>query len=371
MMKPTRSWMSGLGLKTVATLLLSTLLVSCGSSKKYDEFIPTRIVSAGDGMSYLDANASAVSFAASGALQNYANRFTVVENSGVDHWLKQFAAGYGLSSIGDRTSNTAQIIVLNTTAPVPARHGDLSGPADVMLSTTMAPLATTIQSQLAAFTPRADDLLVMSVGMGDILKLSEDFASGGNVDVEDLKSQAFARGQAYMDYANQLYQNGTFKRIILVNPIDIRYSAYAQNGGAGLSSLIGQMTEQFTYGLKRNASTYPRDGGVWLFDATNLLLNINIGTGLNVNLTTTVCDEAAPPRAQLCSVKTADVTADAANPANTVTLLNPTVLPVNGTGSNAYSTTNYFYAGSIFPTPLVHRYMGSTLYTRMRSAIGF
>ena len=36
-----------------------------------------------------------------------------------------------------------------------------------------------------------------------------------------------------------------------------------------------------------------------------------------------------------------------------------------------YATTNYFYAGSILPTPLIHRYMGSTLYNRMRSGIGF
>ena len=372
MMKPTRSWSTGLGLKTLATMLLSALLVSCGSSKKYDEFIPTRIVSAGDGMSFLDANASNFSFLGSGALADFSNRFTVIENSGVDHWLKQFAAGYGLTSIGDRHSSTAQIIVLNDEAPVPARHNLGESPADAMLYTTTGPMVKTIESQLrlSNFTPRADDLLVMSVGLGDILKLSEDFASGTNTNVADLKDEAFARGQAYMDYANQLYQNGTYKRIILVNPIDLRYSTYAQNV-AGLSDLIGQMTERFTYGLKRNASTYPRDGGVWLFDATNLLLNINTGTGLNVNLSTTVCNEAATPRAQMCSVKTPDVALDASNPANTVTLVNPNVLPVNGTGANLYSTTNYFYAGSIFPTPLIHRYMGSTLYNRMRSTIGF
>jgi hypothetical protein len=368
MIKPNRSWTTGLGLKTLATLLLSTLLVSCGSSSKYDEFIPTRIVSAGDGMSYLDANASAVSFASSGALSNFKNRFTVVEDSGIDHWVKQFASGYGLTTLGDRNSTAAQIIVLNNEAPIPARHNDPTGPADVMLSTTTGTLTTTIQSQLNGFLPRVDDLLVMSVGLGDILKLSEDFASGANTNVTDLKAQAFARGQAYMDYANQLYQNGTYKRIILVNPIDLRYSTYAQNV-VGLSDLIGQMTEQFTFGLKRNASTYPRDRGVWLFDATNLLLNINIGTGLNVNLTTTVCNEAASPRKQVCSVKSADVTADAGDPTNPVTLLNPNVL--TGSGTNLYTTTNYFYAGSIFPTPFVHRYMGSTLYNRMRSSIGF
>ena len=82
MMKPTRSWTTGLGLKTLATLLLSTLLISCGSSKKYDEFMPTRIVSAGDGMSYI------------GAATTYANPLTVTQsgantNGTFDHWLKQ------------------------------------------------------------------------------------------------------------------------------------------------------------------------------------------------------------------------------------------------------------------------------------------
>ena len=362
MTKPTRSWMTGLGLKTVATLLLSTLLISCGSSKKYDEFIPTRIVSAGDGMSYLDANASSVIFTTSGALANYANRFTVIESSGYDHWLKQFAAGYGLTTIGDRTSTSAQIIALRTISPVAGHHSD--NPTDATLAA--------IQTQLGGFTPKADDLLVLSIGLGDILELSEAYL-GNTRTFADAKAEAFLRGQGYMDYVNTLYQNGTYKRIILVNPPDISKSPYVQtSGNANLSSLVSQMTEQFTYGLKRNASTYPRDGGVWLFDATNLLLNINLATTYNVNLTTPVCDDAVATRTQVCSVKSVDIAddiADTARTTNTFSLLSLNVLPLGGTSN--YSTTNYFYAGSIFPTPLIHRYMGSTLYTRMRSSIGF
>lgn len=395
MMKPTRSWSAGLCLKTAATLLLSTLLISCGSSKKYDEFIPSRIVSAGDALSYLDASPTVA--LPTPALSAYANRFTVVEDNAntngiYDHWLKQFASGYWAPSLGNSASTTANIVMLRTTAPVVSRHGDASTPSDAKLAD--------IQAQLSGFTPRADDLLVMSVGLGDILELSETYlaGAGGNTNLNTLKDTAFARGQAYMDYANLLYQNGTFKRIVLVNPIDISNSPYAQKAKAvsalspAIDTVITQITEQFTYGLKRNASTYPRNGGVWLFDATNLLLNINLTT-LNVNLTVPVCDEGATPRNQVCSVRENDIHADlllgnrTAGSKNPNSLLNPNlsdstnaVLALTTTSTDIvttslattkYATTNYFYAGSILPTPLIHRYMGSTLYNRMRSGIGF
>jgi hypothetical protein len=239
----------------------------------------------------------------------------------------------------------------------------------------------------------------MSVGLGDILELAESYLAGngtGAGSVATLKNAAFERGQAYMDYANQLYQSGTFKRIVLVNPIDISNSPYAQQAKVGsalnpsVDAVISQLTEQFTYGLKHNASTYPRSGGVWLFDATNLLLNINLTT-LNVNLTVPVCDEAATPRNQVCSVREADLQADLllgnrtglgknsnsflnpnlSDPTNAVLALTTTSYTSTALATTKYATTNYFYAGSIMPTPLIHRYMGSTLYNRMRSGVGF
>lgn len=407
MTKPSRSWSTGLGLKTVATLLLSTLLISCGSSKKYDEFIPTRIVSAGDAMSFLDA-APGSALPAAPALAAYANRFTVIEDNAntttgtYDHWLKQFASGYWAPSLGSRTSTTANIIMLRTTAPVIARRGDAPAPpSDDKLDD--------IKNQLNGFTPRADDLLVMTVGLGDVLELAETYLAGngtGAASVATLKEVAFARGQAYMDYANQLYQNGTFQRIVLVNPMDISNSPYAQKAktgstlSPGVDTVISQITEQFTYGLKRNASTYPRNGGVWLFDATNLLLNINLAYGNTVNLTTSVCDEEATPRNQICSVRDADLRADLAlgnrtgyvpTPAtasqNPKSLLNPSLsdttkavlalttttadITTTALATTKYASTNYFFAGSILPTPFVHRYMGANLYNRMRSGVGF
>jgi phospholipase/lecithinase/hemolysin len=233
-----------------------------------------------------------------------------------------------------------------------------------------------IRAQLTGITTRADELLVLSVGLGDVLELSEAFVANTTT-LAQAKLDARSRGQAYMDLANQLYQNGTFRRIILVAPPDISNSPYAQNAGAGVSSLIYQISDEFIYGIKSRASSYPRDGGIWFFDTTNLLRNINTGTGLNVNLTTPVCDEAnvsgfasAP---QLCSVRTLDADTTAARTANTNSLLETTtILPfANTSGTSAYSSNRYFYAGSVFPTPFIHQYIGSTLYNRMRSTIGF
>jgi hypothetical protein len=165
-----------------------------------------------------------------------------------------------------------------------------------------------------------------------------------------------------MEYANTLYQNGTFKRIILVNPINLRSSPYAvdgetiRSGLSGAGGLIDQMTEQFTYGLKSSASTYPREAGVWLFDATNLILNANLAF-VNVNTTDRFCKATAPVL-------------------ETCTTVDPLNLSTLNANVASYYTTNsafptYVFAGSILPTPFVHQYMGASLYNRMRSGIGF
>ncbi len=353
MMKPTRSWTTGLGLKSLAIVLLSTLLVSCGSSKKYDEFIPTRIISAGDGMSYL------------GEATTYANPLTVTQteantNGVFDHWIKQFAYGYGLTTIGNSPNSAAQIVSLSTTPPIPGLH--TLPPSGFSI---YAGIKAQIDAAIAGGGLRSDDLLVLSVGMGDILELSETYLRNNPAEtptITRLVAEAKLRGQAYMDYAHTLYQNGTFKRIILVNPVNLRNSPYAvhgetiRSGLGGTGGLIDQMTEQFAYGLKSSASTYPREAGVWLFDATNLVLNINLAF-INVNTTDPFC-KATPTVLQTCTtVNTADLST-----------LNPSVASYYTTNS---AFPNYVFAGSIMPTPFVHRYMGSMLYNRMRSAIGF
>jgi hypothetical protein len=350
MMKPTRSWTTGLGLKTLATLLLSTLLISCGSSKKYDEFMPTRIVSAGDGMSYI------------GAATTYANPLTVTQsgantNGTFDHWLKQFAYGYGLTTISNSLTGSAQIVSLSTTVPIPGLHSTPPSGFSVY-----AGIKAQIDAAIAGGSLRTDDLLVLSVGMGDMLELSETYLNNPAQTVTGLVAEAKLRGQSYMDYVNSLYQNGTFKRIILINPINLRNSPYATNGEtirsglSGAGGLIDQMTEQFAYGLKSRASTYPREAGVWLFDATNLVLNINLAYA-NVNTTDPFCSNN-PTVLQTCTTaNTADLSS-----------LNTTVASYYAT-NNTFPT--YVFAGSIMPTPFVHQYIGFNLYNRMRSAIGF
>ena len=357
MTKPTRSWSAGLGLKTVATLLLSTLLISCGSSKKYDEFAPSRIVAAGDGMSYL------------GVAPGYANPFTVKEdvtianvNGTYDHWLKQFGYGYGLTSIGTDLNGTGNIISL-AARPTPGLHGTPPSGFGVLDTVGGVPgIKSQIDAAIASHGIRADDLLVLSVGMGDILELSEKYLNG-TITSANMLTQAKARGQAYMDYANQLYQDGVFKRIILVTPLNLRVSPYAKNalpaGLADAGGLIDKMTEEFVYGTKTNASTYPRSGGVWLFDATNLLLNVNLWT--TINMTDPFCAKT-PAVLETCDAKT---TADATS----LNTLNTDVATYYNSHTSVYPV--YFYAGSLLPTPFIHRHLGSTMYSRMRSGIGF
>ena len=356
MTKPPRSWTTGLGLKTLAILLLSTLLISCGSSKKFDEFIPSRIVSAGDGMSYL------------GTSSPYTNVLTVTQNevnpnTTFDHWIKQFAFGYGLKTISNSLSSDAQIISLSTTLPVPGLHQPVPPSGFSLLKNIKE---DQIDPAIASGKIRTDDLLVLSVGLGDILDLSEKYLNNSDpatASAAYLIAEAKIRGQAYMDYANSLYESGAFKRIILVNPINIRNSPYAVNGDdnyrfglKGQGGLIDQMTEQFAYGLKSRASTYPRGGGVWLFDASNLVLNMNL-VFANINTSQPFC-KATPPVLETCTtLNTSDLSS------------------LNSNVENYYKTNaafpSYVFAGSLLPTPLVHQYVGANLYNRMRSTIGF
>jgi hypothetical protein len=260
-----------------------------------------------------------------------------------DHWLKQFAYGYSLTSIGNNLLGAGQIITLAATAPIPGRH-PLTIPSNFSV---LADIQNQISAAVAGGGVRSDDLLVLSVGLGDILELSEQYLINtppATATTSYLVGLAKARGQAYMDYVNQLYQNGTFKRIILINPINLRASPYATSGDgtraglSGVNGLIDQMTQEFFNGIKSHAlASYPRDSGVWTFDASSILLNVNIRTGWTLDLTNPFC----------------------------ATL--PAVLE---TCTNA-SAPNNFYAGSILPAPLAHQHMGTSLYNQMRSSIGF
>ena len=68
----------------VTALSMFFSLSGCGSSSKYDEFFPTRIISIGDFLSYQGTQANA-----------YNDKLTVNDQT-INSWIAQLAASYNI-----------------------------------------------------------------------------------------------------------------------------------------------------------------------------------------------------------------------------------------------------------------------------------
>ena len=159
------TWLNRVGRSTklILAVLALSWLASCGSSKKYDEFMPTRILSVGDAMSYMDLSGAAA-----------VNTLTAEDpaTTSTDHWLWVFAAAYGLTNKGMPNSG-GNVLFFNNhlTSSIP-----ISGTARVTpwvnnLSNTLRTIDD-IRAQVAVLpSPQSGDLVVMTIGMGDIFPL--------------------------------------------------------------------------------------------------------------------------------------------------------------------------------------------------------
>jgi hypothetical protein len=352
-----RSWTTGLGLKAVVALLLSTLLVSCGSSKKYQEFMPTRIISMGDALSYTDfTTGSAV------------NTLTSIDPSTTktDHWLWDYAAAYGLSSIGAATGTTAapagkNVVMLNTNS----YHTALGCAAPTATGANAARCALGLYDDIAAQvlpSPQEGDLVVLTVGMGDIFAMADTaFANGDAVVTSTDLANAKNIGLKYINLADSIYQRG-YKHVLILTPVDYSTSPYAIGKGGHFSANLKQLTEALSLGTNVNCNggctlsdnkPYPtRAEGVWRQNIGALLSNI-INLGRNAGyLQTNVNNNPPTTSAPLCAYPT-DLTTCTPN-----ALTDGSSLP-------------YFYSGDFFMSPTLHRYVATYMYNLSRGFSGF
>lgn len=303
------------------------LLAACGSSSKFDEFIPTRIVSVGDQVSYLGDGSLTPA---------YSDRFTVNNLLGgttINNWVLQLAAGYGLST--DLT---------------------LANPSVVATAAPAANRVTQLAARLATVTPRSGDMLVVNGGMADILALADAVANGSMSSAQALADSATA-GTALQSFV--LGQQDNYKHILLINAYDLKNSPYALSktftGGSTLTTaafqqLLHDMTRAFNTALISNAGTFASGIGVRLFDAETLFLNANLynsgisAAGLSLRETCSSFDSTASSRTT-CTTSAATTT-DA-----------------------LYDT--YLFADGKFPTPAAHRFLGSQAYAFLRSVKGW
>ncbi len=293
----------------IGALSLMLGLAGCGSSSKYDEFFPTRIVSVGDFLSY------------QGTLANGYNDKLTVNDQTINNWVTQLATSYNI----------------------------VFDPSDSGLATPNATVATLAQ-QLNGFIPKAGDMLVINAGMNDILNHTNDV-----INKKETPDQAIATlgalGTTYQLFARDQLKN--FGHILILNAYDLKGSPFAQKNAAqfaaawptysgGLAQFIQDETRNFNNKIISNAGTYVSGQGVRLFDAEVLYLSADF---------------------QGYGITTAGLTL-AACPGTTA--------GINCTASTADTNYNtYLYADDINVSPVAQRLLGAYAYTFLRSAKGW
>jgi len=309
-----------------------TLLAACSSSSKFDEFIPKRIVSAGDQLSYLG----------NGSLTPaYSDRFTVnnlASDTATNNWVLQLAANYGLST----NLNVADPAVVGTADPVSNK-------------------VTNLEARLATVTPRSGDMLVINGGMADIISLAEAVALGSKTSAQALSDIATAGSELQAILQRQLSK---YKNILVINAYDLKNSPYASTRDLTLASpaltqaafqqLLHDMTRAFNTALIRNAGTFASGTGIRLFDAETLFLNANL---YNVGFTTGGLSSGT-----CASFATSTVTDNNSTRVACTTSV--------AAALNASYDTN-LYADTKFPTPAAHRFLGAQAYVFLRSVKGW
>ncbi len=289
-------------------LASSAFLASCGGGNSVvSPFAPTRVVVFGDAFSLT---------AAAGK-----NAYTVNDGS-ANIWASQVAAGYGISTI----VNNAQA------------------------NATVDQIAVQVSAFGASY--QAGDLVLVSGGFRDLVNLG--VASGSTADA------AAAKGAALAAVVGNIVAAGA-AHVLVVNAYDLANTPASIAGlmpsipartacSSGRSTLI----QSFNDKLKINLTTPVNLGNsVRLVDAESYinLVSCSPTTYSFVDATTVVCTNKSTG---LGFGATAQVDASLCAPAN-----------ATGGTATTYTTpayNNYVFADVIYPTPALHRLLGSYAY---------
>jgi hypothetical protein len=317
----------------------------------------------GDALSYTDfTTGSAV------------NTLTSIDPSTTktDHWLWDYAAAYGLSSIGASTNATGKnVVFVNTNSYHNGVNDSLYKPLNCPAPTPTAATTDTTQihCSMGLFadiekqvnllpSPQEGDLVVLTIGMGDIFTIA-DAANGAAVTSTDL-ANAKNIGLKYINLADTIYRRG-YKHVLILTAVDYSTSPYAVRQGSQYSTNLSKLTEALNLGTDVNCyggctltdnNPYPsRAEGVWRQNIGALLSNI-VNLGRNAGyLQTNVNNNWPTTSAPLCAYADATCTA-------------PTSL-TDG------SSLPYFYSGDFFMSPTLHRYVATYMYNLSRGFSGF
>jgi outer membrane lipase/esterase len=237
------------------------VLSGCGSGTTFEPLVPTRIVSFGDGWSYVGLTG---------------DRFTVNDSS-INIWVEQVASSYSLTL----QPNTA--------------GGFSFAKGGARVNTGVDSIQDQITAYLAANTIGTSDLLVIDAGLSELIALAT-----ANASDTDLSNAADLAGKALAAQVLSLTAAGA-KHVVIANAADLGKTPYAtaQARATGLTAA----TRAFNDGLKIALAGVTTD--ILLVDNeayVNTLYNSATALlGSGANITTAAC---STPSAQTCTAST-------------------------------------------------------------------
>lgn len=302
---------SGRLLTVVATGLLALGLTGCGGGgKTHDPFVPGRIIAMGDNLAVNTNNA----------------RYSVNVTTGeIMTMAEQVAASYGLSTV------TAFISVASPNARVD--------------SATSFASATSLTSQIANYSNpiAANDLFILSAGTVDVIDVFR-YGSGS----------VTTAASRFVSAVQTLIGKGA-KRIVVVPPYDLSITPWGKSLSTGNQAALKALVTSFRDNFKAGLYTAGVDGRVVVYADIELEMNLVINNNsLNLtNRTDAICDPAT-------TSDPADGIGLGANEINSKLCTSSTLL--SGATVSAYA-----FADKIYPTPVVHRSLGSAVYNASAS----
>lgn len=306
-------------LRVLAAFVLA-VFTACGSSSKYDEFIPTRIISIGDQISYLG---------------NGYDRFTVNNVAGgtvyENNWLLTLARLYGVTGT-------------NIKSKVAASANLVENLSDQMSLVNLDPDTS---------SPMPNDMLVISAGLSDIIYWTDEvLRPGTSITPAGAVQKVREAGIALQQFA--LSQRSSYPHILILSAYNLKNSPYVRDATpssavvsyGGLSKLVDDMTSAFNNGVKSSSTnqplTFSAGVGLRLLEIDGPLLAANFA---NIGITTEGLSLSA------CTAATSGSGCTVA------------------TANTNYS--QYFFADDKFPSPSIHTYIGSLAYSFLRGVKGW
>jgi outer membrane lipase/esterase len=311
----TTRWLAGL-----CTAMLAVTLSACGGGgSTHNPFTPTKVIAMGDNL----------------AVTTNAARYSVNLTTGeVLTMVEQVAVSYGVST---------------TTAFVSAAQPN----ARVASTTSFAPAATPLSTQVSSYGAiGATDMFILSAGTVDIV---DEFLYGTGSKTSNVQNAA----RNFSSVVQSLVAKGA-KRIIVVPPYDLSITPWGKSLSAADQTTLKGLVTAFRDTFKAQLALSGVDGRVVVYADIELQMNLVVNSNsLSLSdVVTPICDitSSAKDTTNGIGIGTNEVNSSKCD-ANTLISVS------SSSGTVTATVSAYAFADKLYPTPVVHRDLGASIYS--------